>query len=497
MDTKFGSTGEEDKSDVKRGFAITPTSYINSNDLIFASYQMSSFTQKTLATAFTSIRNGDYTLDGAGGIHISLNKAQIAERLGIKVRNSLYKELDKVSEEMLQKVIRVYSDETSEFIKFTLCKNVSYLNGVLNIEFYESMTPILTNDTPGEFTLMNSLDVGKIKGKYTIRFFNLCRKYEYQAKTHNGRIEKKLHYIQIKDMIGLINHENPEVEDVFRKYGTDYHRIEKELLGMIKGDLEKSQELARQISLLKKTLEPSDVKGQQELEVLKDAKSSCEQRIEQVMQYPLQFNFTSRVIKTSCEELKKMVRDKELDVCFEYELLPNNFYRFVFFTRDGYEHYLSENRQLSIFDDNNNGQTIKSAGSSTLSEIQFIEELSTFGPKEFVCYGKVLGQIGDIFNQEEIVMICKEADFESEKIMDCYEAMNQQIKKGNFDGENKLGFMLAGVRNAGYKPSRKKRTSGSERKVVNTFNEFTQNEYDFDELEKKLMANGIKDLEEK
>ena len=97
---------------------------------------------------------------------------------------------------------------------------------------------------------------------------------------------------------------------------------------------------------------------------------------------------------------------------------------------------------------------------------------------------ELLDEIYDIlegnFKLKDVRKIAKEADYNLVSIKKAYKV----YKKNEDNVENSVGFMIAAIKD-GYESTAKKKKT----KAKNTFVEFDQNEYDFDDLEGQLIDN--------
>lgn len=97
---------------------------------------------------------------------------------------------------------------------------------------------------------------------------------------------------------------------------------------------------------------------------------------------------------------------------------------------------------------------------------------------------ELLDEIYDIlegnFKLKDVRKIAKEADYNLASIKKAYKV----YKKNEDNVENSVGFMIAAIKD-GYESTAKKKKT----KAKNTFVEFDQNDYDFDDLEGQLIDN--------
>ena len=96
---------------------------------------------------------------------------------------------------------------------------------------------------------------------------------------------------------------------------------------------------------------------------------------------------------------------------------------------------------------------------------------------------QILDELYEVMHSDlsiaEVRELCNLTNYDKEKIMDAYECMRLY----NSDVDVPIAFMKAAIKD-GYKKPEKKVS-----KKKNSFNNFTQTTYDFDELEKQLVEN--------
>lgn len=91
--------------------------------------------------------------------------------------------------------------------------------------------------------------------------------------------------------------------------------------------------------------------------------------------------------------------------------------------------------------------------------------------------------------------IAETADYQIDVAEKAYKYYQKQSEKGNID--TPLKYILWAIRNESditeSPESKPKKKTGKKPSKKNSFNNFEQNEYDFDELERELLSNGIRE----
>ena len=140
-------------------------------------------------------------------------------------------------------------------------------------------------------------------------------------------------------------------------------------------------------------------------------------------------------------------------------------------------------------------ETLKSGRGGKVNAIIFYVSYDNVAQKEEIVKNEevvekpmdideLLDEIYDIlegnFKLKDVRKIAKEADYNLASIKKAYKV----YKKNEDNVENSVGFMIAAIKD-GYESTAKKKKT----KAKNTFVEFDQNEYDFDDLEGQLIDN--------
>lgn len=140
-------------------------------------------------------------------------------------------------------------------------------------------------------------------------------------------------------------------------------------------------------------------------------------------------------------------------------------------------------------------ETLKSGRGGKVNAIIFYVSYDNMAQKEEIVkteevvekpmdIDELLDEIYDIlegnFKLKDVRKIAKEADYNLASIKKAYKV----YKKNEDNVENSVGFMIAAIKD-GYESTAKKKKT----KAKNTFVEFDQNEYDFDDLEGQLIDN--------
>lgn len=464
--------------------------YEKSNVLIYGRYNMSKMAQKTLAYALSTLRGRHFTKrEMEMGISVTFTSSEIKQVLvnpNSARRGTLPKELKKIAANLHGKTVFITADD-EDFVSFTFIKTCEFSNDTFTITFHENMSPYLVNlEKSGNFTVLDLNHVKGMHSSYTIRLYEICESYAFRAKRKNGIFVKKFDLIEFKLMIGLIDSEDPDIQEITSRYKKDFNMIGNKIEELYETSLKKIEEINEKLNHVAE-MNLTDEQKATYIEALQNGRKAQSEKITQIHKYRSPTEFRRRVLEVAKKELDEMMDRGEVDVCFDFEMLTRNQFiygfQMIILTRKGRDIYRKQreesNRQFTLYDYEN----FKDAGSPQKegdeSEDQREEE---YCKKEDLLV--TLDRIDSYINSKphklqlaikEIFTLARLVD--SDVFIEKFEQMESAS-----DVRNPMGWMVAAIKNDYQKPSKGK--------TNNAFNRFTQNEYDFEKLEQELLANN-------
>ncbi len=475
-----------------------PLKYEKSNMLIYGRYNMSKMAQKTLAYALSTLRGRHFTKrDMEMGIRVTFSSAEIKHVLvnpNAARRGTLSKELKNIALNLHGKTVFIMGDgDDDDFVSFTFIKTCEYSNDLFTITFHENMSPYLVNlEKSGNFTV---LDVNHIKGmrsSYTIRIYEICESFAFLARKHNGIIVKKFNLIEFKLMIGIIDSEDPDIRAITSRYKTDYHMIGMKIEELYESALREIDDINDKLNHVSE-MSLSEENKAAYIKALMNGRKSQSEKITQIHKYRSATEFRRRVLEVAKKELGEMMDRGEVDVCFDFEMMTVNQqiqgFRMVILTREGREIYRRQkeeaNRQYTLYDYasfNDAGVSRKKGTEKTKKETKADgQKTSEYKKKEELL--ETLDRIDEYLKShphkadisiKDIYILADLVD--SDVFIEKFEQMESASEV-----RNPMGWMMAAIKNDYKKPA------GSSKK--NTFKSFPQRDYDFEKLERELLAN--------
>lgn len=142
-----------------------------SNKLIESIYQLTPLEHKILRILISMIRRDD-----EGFIEYRFDAREINKFLGINPKN-VYTELDKATDRLMTRFVKVKDDEKEKFKKRHLIDIADYEEGVLTLKIHEDMKPFYLK-LQEYFTKYQLKNILKFKSTYSFRFYELLKQYE-------------------------------------------------------------------------------------------------------------------------------------------------------------------------------------------------------------------------------------------------------------------------------------------------------------------------------
>ena len=478
-------------------FLPAPLKYEKSNMLIYGRYNMSKMAQKTLAYALSTLRGRHFTKrEMEMGISVTFTSSEIRQVLinpNAARRGSLSKELKNIATNLHGKTVFITEDD-EDFVSFTFIKTCEYSNDSFKITFHENMSPYLVNlETNGNFTVLDLNHIKGMRSSYSIRIYEICESYAFRAKWNNGIFVKKFDLIEFKLMIGLIDSEDPDIRAITSRYKKDYNMIGSKIEELYETSLKKIDDINEKLNHVAELSMTEEEKATY-IEALQNSRKAQSEKITQIHKYRSPTEFRRRVLEVAKKELDEMMDRGEVDVCFDFEMLTRNQsiygFQMIILTHKGREIYRRQreetNRQFTLYDYAHFKDTGLSRKEDSAKEEKAPEEQKTEEYRKKEDLLDTLDRIDNYLNshphkiQISLKDIYKLASFvDSDVFIEKFEQMENAS-----DVRNPMGWMIAAIKNDYQKPS-----NGSKK---NTFNQFTQNEYNFEELEKELLANDNK-----
>ena len=141
-----------------------------SNKLIEASYSFTVLEQKLIRLLASMITKDDVDLKEYQFLATDLSKT-----LNIHKRN-IYRELDRVTDKLMARFIKIKNDDTEEFDKFHLIKTAKLRNGILILKIDEDMKDFYLK--LNWYTKYQLKNIMQFKSTYSFRLYELLKQYE-------------------------------------------------------------------------------------------------------------------------------------------------------------------------------------------------------------------------------------------------------------------------------------------------------------------------------
>ncbi|MBU3093756.1 replication initiation protein [Clostridium sp. CF011] len=141
-----------------------------SNKLIEASYSFTVLEQKLIRLLASMITKDDVDLKEYQFLATDLSKT-----LNIHKRN-IYRELDRVTDKLMARFIKMKNDDTEEFDKFHLIKTAKLRNGILILKIDEDMKYFYLK--LNWYTKYQLKNIMQFKSTYSFRLYELLKQYE-------------------------------------------------------------------------------------------------------------------------------------------------------------------------------------------------------------------------------------------------------------------------------------------------------------------------------
>jgi len=141
-----------------------------SNKLIEASHSFTVLEQKLIRLLASMIKKDDIELK-----EYQFKAVELSKILSIHEK-SIYRELDKVTDKLMLRVIKVKNNEAEKFKKYHLIKNANFENGILSMKIDEEMKDFYIELK--QYTKYQLKNILQFKSTYSFRLYELLKQYE-------------------------------------------------------------------------------------------------------------------------------------------------------------------------------------------------------------------------------------------------------------------------------------------------------------------------------
>lgn len=464
--------------------------YEKSNKLITAKFNMSCMEQDIMAYALSVVRGRHYSdAELERGIQVNMSVREIREEiLNGSERKSIYEDLLRVSEKLQAQTIMVetYDEkkkDKNEFELFPLVKTCKYKNGEFSITFHENVSPMIVHKNQTPFTILDFTTFKSLNSNYAKRIYELLKLKSFTMT--DGKYEWEVSLIDLKVTIGVIDGEKDKVKKILEKYKNDPEEIE------------------RQINKLDEGMSLSDKKKKRQVHKFKEWR-----------------DFRKYVVEVARKEMLTSCEKGISDIAFDYETITRGKkvigIRFIVYEGSLYKlKHEAEPKQMSMFDISDVIESISPDGKIDYEDVAKI--LEDKGVREFFSeYNKynysTPAKITPIIEQTyKLILI--------EIVSDLFkEYLEKPISSATAKNIAEAGEyeLLRIFRNIEYAIGNKRKIKDIQAYLVDackkdyakgqsigkkevepsykrgSFYQFEQRDYDFDTLEKDLLANQLK-----
>ncbi|MBL4937742.1 replication initiation protein [Clostridium sp. YIM B02515] len=142
-----------------------------SNKLLESSYTLTVLEQKILRILASMIKKDDVDFK-----EYEFKASDLAKIMGSKNNKNIYRELDKLTDILMTRVVRIKNMDNNNFEKYHFVEVVKYSDGILKLKINPEMKPFYINlDWYTKYQLKNIL---QFKSTYSFRFYELLKQYQ-------------------------------------------------------------------------------------------------------------------------------------------------------------------------------------------------------------------------------------------------------------------------------------------------------------------------------
>lgn len=141
-----------------------------SNKLIGAKYAFSVIEHKLVRLLASMVKKDDEDFK-----EYKFRALELSKILGIDSTN-IYRQIDKITDNLMATVLSVKNDDSKEFYKKHLIKNAKFTNGILTLKIDDDMKEFYLKLK--QYTRYQLWNVMKFKNKYSFGIYELSKQYE-------------------------------------------------------------------------------------------------------------------------------------------------------------------------------------------------------------------------------------------------------------------------------------------------------------------------------
>ena len=505
LSTYLGDVEVVDASELK---------YEKSNVLVNSFYNMSSPARKMVNYALTYFRKRKFTQQQlAEGLERQFSAKELKENVfpHLSNRNSIYIELDTISDALTNTRIIRHDANSQRFEYINFIEYAKYENGVFSIKFSPSISKYIANlgqteepkaieqkdddelkeytinNNPQGFTVFEYNTNIALKSIWGIAMYELLESKKYRMR--DGRLSFEISILDLKLLLGIIDTTNTKVQNILNKKNLSDEEKLNEISKLDEG-LTNTQKLQKmQVHKYKKWSEF-------ERQVLKTAKEDFDQCMEKGV---IDFNFMYQGKKTG----------KNKVTIVRFDLFSKQKWHQLFGSKQ--EESTEENEQpvrKQIVDkpDAGSGQYTVMDISNLIQEAggaqKFIEKIDKYEFKmgldmspidDMLLYGVLNKLTTELFNQgitEQIKdKLMKASDKNINVILKNIKYIYSEYKIKGEEISNLPGLLIKACADDYYN---NRQTVPGDNKIKasknNKFGNFNQRDYDYDELMKSVLS---------
>jgi plasmid replication initiation protein len=267
---------------------------IKSNALVEARYRLSLQESQIILWLLTQIR-----LDDEDFKPHKLDIVEFAKLVQVDV-DSKYRELRKITRQLMQRVMEIYEPETQKLIQVAWLSSAEYEHkkGYASLEFSPKLKPYLLQ-LKSKFTKIDIIDTLKLKSIYAIRIFELLLQY----------ISVGFREISISDLRAYCGIKETEYADYFdlKRYVIEKAKTEINSKTEYKIDYSEIKE-SRKFVAIEWTIKKKDSQKENQFLQIKSLRKELRSKsvlIQSLMEYGYGRTLAKRFIENNDEEIIK------------------------------------------------------------------------------------------------------------------------------------------------------------------------------------------------